>query len=260
MNNHKREFIQSDNTHSSIHSQQLNTTLQRQKPESYQRPNNSHRTTTPATATESVAYAAVSNEYNNTNDNTIFNRNGGGRHRPPPRDDETRSTRGSRKRRISSTPPPSIPSSILASTTTNTSLFQEDTNNNIDDIKRRRENISTLDETLTALANKHSMFPNDTNYKDDLSAARELKDLLFNSVRHVNVVEKLRKRSFESLSIFEKIALYHLDIQQYVDCRKKNIHSHYRMRYDINEALIALGFSGLTNMGDEINPDALLAM
>jgi len=148
----------------------------------------------------------------------------------------------------------------LASTTTNTSLFQEDTNSDIDAIKKHRKNTSSLDETLTALADKHSIFPNDTDYKEDLLVARELKDLLFNSDRHVDVVEKLRKRSFDSLSIFEKIALYHLDIQQCVDCRKKNIHSHYRMRYDINEALIALGFSGLTNMGDEINPDALLAM
>jgi len=122
MNNHKREFIQSDNIHTSIHCQQLNTTLQRQKPASYQRPNNSHRTTTPATATESVAYAAVSNEYNNTNyDNNIFDCNGGGRHRPPPRDDETRSTRGRRKRSstISSTLPPS--SSISVSTKTSLS-------------------------------------------------------------------------------------------------------------------------------------------
>jgi len=118
MNNHKREFIQSDNTHSSIHCQQLNTTLQRQKPASYQRPNNSHRTTTPATTTASVAYAAVSNEYNNTNyDNNIFDCNGGGRHRPPRRDDETRSTRGRRKR--SSTLPPS--STVGGSTKTSSS-------------------------------------------------------------------------------------------------------------------------------------------
>jgi len=258
MNNHKLKFIQS-NTQSLINSQQLNT-LQRQKSASYQRPNNSGCITTPATTTASVAFTADSNAYNNTynDDNIIFDCNGRDSHQPSQK--ETRSTRGSRKRRISSTPPPSIPSSILASTTTNTSLFQEDTNSDIDAIKKHRKNTSSLDETLTALADKHSIFPNDTDYKEDLLVARELKDLLFNSDRHVDVVEKLRKRSFDSLSIFEKIALYHLDIQQCVDCRKKNIHSHYRMRYDINEALIALGFSGLTNMGDEINPDALLAM
>ena len=71
MYSHKREFIQSDNTHSSIHSQQLNTTLQRQKPASYQRPNNSRRTTTPTTAAADLVTAAAGDGHNNTNDDII---------------------------------------------------------------------------------------------------------------------------------------------------------------------------------------------
>jgi len=116
MYSNKREFIQSDNTHSSIHSQQLNTILQRQKPVSYQRPNNSRHTTTPTTAADLVAAAAGDGHNNTSYDNNIFDCNGGGSHRPPLRDDETRSTRGRRKR--SSTLPPS---SISVSTKTSLS-------------------------------------------------------------------------------------------------------------------------------------------